>query len=146
MWKYHSLSDEVYKFYLEDTKRGKDATKECVERKLLAMSLVAPVVFDNGVGCKRYQFGTFNFLIRENEDKIGMVYWTKDACKVSADNSRMLRELYEIVGLNEDGQSIVKPIDETRLTEYCATYGLSNTQEYKNFKKELVQKIMNAPA
>ena len=26
MWKYHSLSDEVYKFYLEDTKRGKDDT------------------------------------------------------------------------------------------------------------------------
>lgn len=142
MWKYRTLPEEVYKYYIEDTKRGKNASKECVERKLLAMSLVAPVVKDNGVGCKRYQFGTFNFLVREGASEVGMVYWTQSPCFVPEENSKMLRELYAILGLAEDGQSIVSSIDETSLTTYCREHNLDNDTEYRCLIKEFFADII----
>ena len=139
----YSISDEVYKFYIEDTKRGKNASKECVERKLVAMSLVAPVVVDNGVGCKRYQFGTFNFLVREDVDEVGMVFWSQKPCYVPEENSKRLREIYKLIGLSEDGQSIIAPIDNKALEDYCTNNNLSNEGTYRNFFFEMFEDIIS---
>ena len=141
--KMYSISDEVYKFYIEDTKRGKNASKECVERKLVAMSLVAPIVVDNGVGCKRYQFGTFNFLVREDSNEVGMVFWSQKPCYVPDENSKRLRELYKLIGLSDDGQSIIAPINEVELEDYCSKNNLSNEGTYRNFFVEIFEDIIS---
>lgn len=151
MWKKLTISDEVYKFYIEDTKRGKNSTKECVERKLLAMSLVAPIVYDNGVGCKRYQFGTFNFLVRQKDSRdreepenyeVGMVYWVQKPCYVPEEKSKMLHELYQVIGLSEDGQTVLGPLDEGVLTNYCIEHNLTNMGSYRNFMAELFANVL----
>lgn len=131
MYKMYTMDDLSFKFYIEDTKRGKNCTKECVERKLLAMMLCASQVNDNGCGCKIYKFGTFNIGVREDSNEIGIVYWTQKATYVSPEQSQKLRELYELLGLSEDGQTIIKEIDENSLLNYCRNNNLSNTTEFK---------------
>lgn len=130
-YKEYKLSDLIYKFYIEDTKRGKNCTKECVERKLLALTLCATEVFDNGLGCKKYMFGTFNILVRENSDEYGFVYWTPKASYVSKERGELLHNLYKVIGLSEDGQEIVGPIDYASLAEFCSVNNLTNIGEYK---------------
>lgn len=142
LYRLNTLSDEVYGYYIEETKRGKNTSKECLERKLLAMSLAAPEVRDNGVGCKIYQFGGFNFLVRENSNEVGMLYWSQKPNYVSEENSVRLRELYKLVGISEDGQFIEGPMDEVALEEYCRINNLTNTGTYRNFMKELFANIL----
>lgn len=142
LYQLNTLSDEVYGYYIEETKRGKNTSKECLERKLLAMSLAAPEVRDNGIGCKIYQFGGFNFAIRENSGEVGMLYWSQKPNYVSEENSIRLRELYKLVGISEDGQIIEGPMDEIALEEYCKLHNLSNLQKYRNFREELIKNIL----
>lgn len=131
MYKMYTMDDLSFKFYIEDTKRGKNCTKECVERKLLAMMLCASQVDDNGCGCKIYKFGTFNIGVREDSDEIGTVYWTQKATYVSPEQSQKLRDLYAILGLSEDGQTVLDKIDEKKLSSYCKENNLSNTREFR---------------
>lgn len=131
MYKLYTMDDLSFKFYIEDTKRGKQCSRECVERKLLAMMLNASEIIDNGCGCKIYRFGTFNICVREDSDLIGTVYWTQKSTYVSPAQSQILKDLYRLLGLSEDGQTIKKDIDEAGIITYCKEKNLSNTTEYK---------------
>lgn len=137
-YKLYELTDDIYKYYLEDTKNGKTCSKECVERKLLAMMLCAPVCKDNGIGCKKFQFGTFNILIRKDSDEIGMLYWTKQNVYITKEISNHMKNLYNILGLTEDGLEIVSEIDESKLEDYTKKYNLSNTGVWTNYYKTVI--------
>ncbi len=132
LFKIYSLGDKTYKWYREDTKRGKNCTRDCVERKLTALMLCAVKVSDNGCGCKTYRFGTFNIAVREKADDIGVVYWTQRAIYVSPEKSQQLHECYKYLGLSEDGQSVISDIDYVGLNEFCKKNDLSNTRPYRN--------------
>lgn len=135
LYKIYKLNDEIFKFYIQDTKRGKNCTKECVERKIFAMMLAAPLCLDNGIGCKRYQFGSFNILVRQDSDEIGMVYWTKKSSFVSKENSQNLHNLYKLLGLSEDGQIIETDIDEINLLNYIKENNLTNLGDWSDYYK-----------
>ncbi len=132
-YKIYRLGDQTYKWYREDTKRGKNCTRECVERKLTALMLCAVQVNDNGLGCKMYKFGTFNIGVRDKSDEIGVVYWTQRGTYVSPEKSALLHKCYEYLGLSEDGQSIIKDVDEEGLIDFCKKNDLSNTRKYREF-------------
>lgn len=132
LYKIYQLNDNTFSWYRKDTKRGKNCTKECVERKLTALMLCAVDVLDNGLGCKTYKFGTFNISVREDSNEIGIVYWSQKALYVSPEKSELLHKCYTLMGLSEDGQEIIGEIDDKALTEFCVENNLSNTREYKS--------------
>ena len=134
-YKLYTMSDLVFNYYIEDTSRGKNCTKECVERKCLALMLCGECE-DYGLGSKKYKFGTFTIVVRKDSDEIGMVYWTKSSTHVSKEQSVLLHTLYEVLGLTNDGQQITGPIDEVRLDKLLEDNNLSNVTEFKtNFLK-----------
>lgn len=135
-YKLYKLDDMVFKYYIEDTKRGKKCTKECVERKLLAMMLCPSLVSDNGIGCKRYQFGSFNILVQEDMDYIGMIYWSQKREKVTKEQSKHLKNLYALLGLSLEGHDIVGDIQKEDFENYLETHNLSNTEAFSDYFKE----------
>lgn len=141
-FKLYKLDEIVYNYYITQTKRGKNTSLECAERKFLAMMLCPSLVHDNGIGCKRYQFGKFNILVRENEDYIGMVYWSDKNERVSRTQSQHLKNLYALLGLSFDGHEIIGEIDPEFET-YLKEHKLSNTGEFRDHFKEWTLKILN---
>lgn len=132
MYKMYEVEDIVFNEYILNTKRGKNSTKECVKRKLFAMMLVSTTVEDNGCGCQNFRFGSFNILVNEKSDEIGMVFWTPNkAIYVSPEQKGKLDKLYEILGIGEDGQTIERDIDEILLKDFCLKENLTNIYPFK---------------
>ena len=124
------INNDAYKFYKQNTKRGKECTYEIVKRRFTAFILNACKAKDMGLGSIIYKFGDFNIVVNYEDFNIQWVYWSNERLYISPKQSQNLKDTYTILGLSEDGRSLIGDVKYEELNALAKKSGFSNKQKY----------------